>query len=713
MKKFYEIVVKNQKKILVLFIVMAVVGLIMQNMVNVNYNLKDYLPEESPSTVALDKMEAEYDGGIPNARVMVKDVSIAEALQYKEEIKNCVGVTGVTWLDDSVDVTLPVETMDEDTVDTYYKDGNALFTVTVDEDQDIEAINEIREVIGDDNAMTGDIVATVASTTGTISEIQTIVIIAVIFVFFVLMITTTSWIEPVIVLLGLGVAIAINAGTNLIFGTISFVTNSAGNILQLAVSLDYSVFLIHRFQECLQENDNEREAMVDALCKSTSSIASSGLTTVIGFLALVFMEFKIGPDLGLALAKGVAISLITVFIFMPNLILALHGVMKKTEHRSFMPSFEKFGKFVYRAMIPFVLVFILIIAPAYLASNSNDYYYGSAYIYGKGTTYRSDTNEIEAVYGKDDTYVIMVPKGDLATQRELSDELHTVPEVKTILSYVDTVGETIPSEYLSEDTLSLLESEHFTRFVLTVEADSEGQAAFDLVEELRGIANKYYPDEYYMAGTGVSSYDLMDTITKDTIKVNLISILAVFVVMLLSMKSISLPVILVLGIETAIWINLGIPYFRDSTVFYISYLIISSIQLGATVDYAILLTDRYMDNRKYMNKKDAVQQTIPSIMVSVLTSGSVLSVVGFLLGKISKHGVLSQLGNFLGVGTIFSLIIVVFVLPGMLYLFDGLIEKTTLHAGFYKESKETKENENEDEDEDENHTNHPLGGYAH
>lgn len=690
MRKFYQTIVNNPKKILVCFLLMAVIGAVLRGMVGVNYDMTDYLPEDTASTVSLEVLEEEFEGGIPNARVMVKNVTIPEALEYKEKILTCEGVTDVTWLDDAADILQPVETMDTDTVETYYKDNAALFSVVIEDGKQVEAVDAIRNIVGEDNALTGDAVSTAAATTGTVAEINLITVIAIVFVFVVLVITTTSWIEPVLVMLGLGIAVMINSGSNLIFGEISFVTNAAGTILQIAVSLDYSVFLIHRFEECLKENPNSKEAMVDALCKSTSSILSSGLTTVIGFLALVFMQFRIGPDLGLALAKGVAISLITVFTFMPVLILVTQKWLIKTRHRKFLPSFRSFGKLIYRVMVPLVCVFVVLIVPSYLASNANEFYYGSSQIYGGTTQYGQDTAAIEELYGKSDTYVAMVPRGDLATEQELSDALHDIPQVKSILSYVDTVGAEIPMEYLDADIVSQLVSENYSRFVITVDADYEGEETFTLVETIRDTVNSYYPDSYYLAGTGVSTYDLMDTITVDTVKVNLIAIGAVFVVLLLTMKSISLPIILVLAIETAIWINVAIPYFQGSVVFYISYLIISSIQLGATVDYAILFTERYTEFRTQMGKKQAVVETVVAVMPSVITSGSVLAVVGYLLGYISSHGILSQLGIFVGRGSLLSLAIVLFVLPGLLYLLDGVIQRTTLNLHFYKAPKEEK-----------------------
>ncbi len=673
MKKFYMSLVNHRKTMVMIFTMVFVVCLLLGNLVKVNYDINDYLPESSPSTVSLELMQEEFDGGIPNARIMISDVTIPEALEYKEKLEAVDGVTAVTWLDDVVSIFVPLSTLDTDTLETYYKDNNALFTVTIEEDRRIEAVSSIREIIGEDNAMTGSAVSTAISTTETVLEVNKISIFTVLFVLVVLVMTTNSWMEPLIVLIGLGLAIVINNGTNLIFGEISFVTNAAGSILQLAVSLDYSVFLLHRFEECRQENPDVKAAMTEALYKSTSSILSSGLTTVIGFLALVLMQFRLGPDLGLALAKGVAISLITVFVFMPSFILLTYKWLDKTRHKDLLPKFDLFGKSVQKMTIPMVCIFVILIIPAYLASNANDYYYGSSNIFGNETQLGSDTAVIESVFGKSDTYVLMVPAGDTATETELSQELNNLPQVTSIISYVDLAGAEIPLEYLDENTLSQLISKNYSRMVLSVDVPYEGEETFALVEQVRNIAQKYYSDTYYLAGEGVSTYDLMETVTDDMVKVNLMAIAAVFIVLLLSLRSISLPIVLVLSIETAIWINLSIPYFMDTPIFYIAYLIISSIQLGATVDYAILMTDRYKENREMMNKKAAVIQTISDVTVSILTSGSVLTVVGLLLGYITTNQLLGQLGIFIGRGAILSLIIVLFVLPGLLYLFDPLI----------------------------------------
>ena len=676
MKKFYTKIVNHRKLIIILFVVLSIVALLCSRLVSVNYDISDYLPEDTKSTVSISVMQEEFDGGIPNARVMINNVTVPEALKYKDKLKAIEGVTAVNWLDDAADITVPLSAIESDTVETYYKDNTALFTVTIEEDYRLSATEDIRKVIGDDNAMTGSAVSTAAATVNTVKEIRIITVIAVAFVLLVLVLTTTSWVEPLIVLVGLGIAIILNNGSNLIFGEISFVTNAAGSVLQLAVSLDYSVFLLHRFEECRKENTDPVSAMVDALCKSTTSILSSGLTTVIGFLALVLMKFLLGADLGLALAKGVTISLITVFVFMPSLIICTYKWVDKTKHKPILPSFKRLGKIGSKIAVPMVCIFAVLIVPAYLGSNANSYLYGSSEIFGANTQYGKDSDAIDEVFGQSDTFVLMVPKGDTATQTALSDELHTLPNITSIISYVDMAGAEIPSEYLDADTLSQLESENYSRMVITADVPYEGDDTFELVENIRETADKYYEGETYLAGEGVSTYDLKKTVTADMIKVNLVAVAAVFIVLLLMLKSISLPFILVLSIETAIWLNLSVPYFSDKPIYYIAYLIISSVQLGATVDYAILMTDRYRENRQILEKKEAVSQTFSDVFVSIMTSGSVLAIVGFLIGWISTNQLLSQLGIFIGRGAIFSIVIVLFVLPGLLYICDSVIKQS-------------------------------------
>lgn len=685
MRKFYEAIVDHKKTVIVFFTIAMIISALCSTMVNVNYDINDYLPDGTASTVALDTMNEEYDMSIPNARVMVSNLTVAEALKMKEKLSEIDGVDDVTWLDDAIDTDIPLETADKDTVENYYKDNNALYTVTIDESKRIETVHAIRDLIGEENSMSGAAVNTAVAAEATTKEVKNIIFLVIPICLAVLFLTSSSWIEPILLLGSIGVAILLNKGTNLMFGTISFVTNAAGGVLQLAVSMDYSIFLLHRFQEMREEGQAPKEAMINALCKSTGSILSSGLTTVIGFAALILMRFKIGPDMGLAMAKAIFISLVTVFVLFPVILLYCYPLIDKTAHKSLLPDFEKFGRFVTKLMVPAVLVFVLFIIPCNLGQKENFFSYGSSQIFSTDTQIGSDTKKIEDIFGKSNNLVLMVPKGDLQKESQLSKDLHNMPEVSSILSYVDNAGAEVPMDYVDNDTLSKLISDNYSRLVLTVDADFEGEKTFALIEEIRALAKTYYGDEYLLAGESASTYDLMDTITKDNDRVNLIAIGAVFLVLLLSMKSLSIPVILVLAIETAIWINLSVPYFTNDFVFYIAYLIISSVQLGATVDYAILLTSRYMEVRETASRKDTVVETLRSTTVSIMTSASILTIAGILLWKVSTHGVLSQLGHLLARGTALSTVIVLFVIPGMLYIGDKLIQKTTVGSKFYNE----------------------------
>ena len=692
MRKLYESIVNHKKTVIVAFVMAMIVSAVCSTMVNVNYDINDYLPDGTASTVALDTMNEEYDMSIPNARVMVSNLTVAQALEMKQKLSEIEGVEDVTWLDDVIDTDIPLETADKDTVENYYKDNKALFTVTINEHTRIETVNAIRDLIGDDNSMAGAAINTAIAAQATNKEVKNIIFLVIPICLAVLFLTSSSWIEPILLLGSIGVAILLNKGSNLMFGTISFVTNAAGGVLQLAVSMDYSIFLLHRFQEMREEGQAPKEAMINALCKLTGSILSSGLTTVIGFAALILMRFKIGPDMGLAMAKAIFLSLITVFVLFPVVLLYCYPLIDKTKHKSFLPDFGKFGQFVTKLMVPAVLVFVLFIIPCNLGQKENFFSYGSSQIFSTDTQIGRDTKIIEDTFGKSNNLVLMVPKGDLEKETELSKKLHDMPEVTSILSYVDNAGAEVPMDYVDNETLSKLISDNYSRLVLTVDADFEGEKTFNLIEEIRSLAKSYYGDKYLLAGESASTYDLMDTITKDNDRVNLIAIGAVFVVLLLSMKSITIPVILVLAIETAIWINLSVPYFTNDFVFYIAYLIISSVQLGATVDYAILLTSRYMEVRETASKKKTIVETLRSTTVSIMTSASILTIAGLLLWKISTHGILSQLGHLLARGTALSTLIVLFVIPGMLYIFDGLIQKTTVGVKFFnKKEKESYE----------------------
>ena len=688
MDHYTKFILKHRKMIIVVFVMLAVICTGLSMLVGVNYSFADYLPEDAPSTKALDIMEEEYSQPIPNMRVVIYDVSIPDALEYKEKIEKVSGVKEVNWLDDAIDIYEPLELADQDIVESWYKNSDALFSVTVsdDEDEKVAAVDDIRAIIGDDNAMSGTAVTDALSPKHTTQEIQKIMLIALPIVFIILLLTTTSWFEPVLFMITIGVAIMLNRGTNLIFGEISFVTNAAGSVLQLAVSMDYSIFLLHRFAENRSGGGNVQEAMMKAVKQSMGSVLSSGLTTVTGFAALILMRFRIGPDMGYVMAKAIVFSLICVLCFLPALAMSTYKMIDKTRHRAFWPDFGKLAKGILKVRIPALTLAALLLIPCYIAQGKNDFFYGSSRVYSTEETQMGrDLLAIEDEYGVSNPLVVMVPKGDISKEQELNDALKADPDVTSVISYVNTVGASIPQDFVPEDSLSQLYSEHYSRFVISLDTEEVEKGWTEKVDNLHSICEKYYGDDVLIAGDLASTEDLKETITVDNTRVNILAILFVFVILVFNFKSISIPIILTLVIELSIWINLSVPYMQSTTLHYIGYLIISSVQLGATIDYAILLTGRYMEERKTRKRKEAAVESIRACILSLFTSAIILTIAGSVLGAISTNLVLSQLGTLVGRGAVISFILVLFVLPALLMIFDRLIEKTTAKTHFYKE----------------------------
>ena len=690
MDRYTTFILKHRKMIITIFVLLAVICTGLSLQVGVNYKFADYLPDDAASTKALDTMEEEYTQSIPNLRVLIYDVTIPQALSYKEQLEKVEGIEEVTWLDDTINIYEPLENADADTVDAWYKNSDALYSVTVSENNEKKkaAVDAIREIIGDDNAMSGTAVTDVLSPVHTTKDIQKIMLIALPIIFLILLLTTNSWFEPVLFMATIGVAIMLNRGTNLIFGEISFVTNAAGSVLQLAVSMDYSIFLLHRFAENRKEGFDVRQAMVNAVKQSTGSILSSGLTTVTGFAALILMRFKIGPDMGWVMAKAIVWSLICVLCLLPALAISTYQFIDKTQHRPFFPSFDKFANVVMKIRIPALLIAVLVAVPCLKAQGENSFLYGSSRVYStQATQMGRDLLAMEEEYGASNPLVIMVPKGDTVKETELNEALLADEDVTSVISYANTVGNVIPDGYVPSDSLEQLYSEHYSRFVVTLNTEDVEEGWSDKVDHIHEICEKYYGDEALIAGDLASTEDLKNTITEDNERVNLLAIAFVFVILIFNFQSISLPVILTLLIELSIWINLSIPYFQGTTLHYIGYLIISSVQLGATIDYAILFTSRYLEERKQHGKYTAAKNSVKLCTLSLFTSAIILTIAGFTLGAISTNLVLSQLGSLVGRGAVISFLLVLLVLPALLVLFDPVIEKTTRKTDFYKKTK--------------------------
>lgn len=644
--------------------------------------MEDYLPENAPSTIAVDVMEDEFDNPVESTRVMVKDVSIQEALEYKKEIAAVKGINEISWLDDAMDIRTPLEVADEDIVETYYKDNNALFTLSIEEGEEVPATDGIYDVIGNDNAMTGDALDTAISQEMTGKETMNAAAILIPIVILILILSTRSWFEPVLFLIAIGISVIINLGTNIFLGEISFISQAVAPILQLAVSLDYAIFLLHSFDDYRKEHE-PNHAMKLAIKRSFPAVAASASTTFFGFLALTFMDFEIGADLGLNLVKGILLSFLSVMVFLPALTLVSYRFIDKTHHRQLLPNRYPIGKFVMKLRIPVLILVFLLIVPAFLAQSQTSFIYGMG-DNPDGTRAGEDATEIEDVFDKFTPMVLLVPKGDLAREEKLVDELNDLNHVKSIIDYTSAVGTGIPSEYLEEDAKDQFFSENYSRLVVNAATDTEGEVAFRLVDEVNEVTESYYGDEYYATGESFTLSDMKRVVKEDNKLVNILTVVAIALVLLITFRSISIPVVLILTIQTAVWINLSFPYFTDDPLVYIGYLIISIVQLAATVDYAILFTEDYTNNRRNMPKFQAIKKTINEKIFSIGVSASILSSVGFILWLTSTDPIISSIGILLGRGTLLAFLMVVFFLPSLLTTFDWLIEKTSWRPKFFK-----------------------------
>ena len=691
MDRISRFILKHRRGVILWVALLTLASCVLFFGTKVNYRMSDYLPKDAQSTKALRIMEEEFSGALPNLRVMVRDVSVAQALEYKKQLAALPGVLSVMWLDDAADVTAPLETLDQATVAAYYKDNAALFSVAVQTDREVEATDAIDRLIGESNALAGDAMNTATMQKMAVSETINAICILLPVIILILILATTSWLEPLMYLLTIGVAVLINMGTNAFFPQVSFITQSVSPILQLAVSLDYSIFLMHSFEKFRAETNDPQTAMQMAMKRALTSVSASAATTLLGFAALLFMRFQIGSDLGLNLVKGIVLSFLSVMIFLPALTLVSLRLLDKTRHRSFLPSLRGVGAKLMKVRIPCLILAALLFVPSVLASSHNTYIYGNGKAAPTGRGGKSAV-QISQLFGESNAVVLLVPKGDVAREKLMCDELSALPGVTAVVSYASMAGAQIPSEFVSGEIISQFYSASYARIILYTNTESEGTEAFAVVTAIENCAKSYY-DTVYSLGESANLMDMKQVVESDTPTVNLIAVIGILIVLLLSFKSLLLPVLLLFTIEAAVYINLAVPYFQGSSLCYIGYLVISTVQLGATVDYAILLTDNDRLNRRTMDKRMAMTASLDEHLISILISGAILSCAGFCLMLTSSNPIVSELGLLLGRGTLLSMAMVAFVLPALLSLFDKLIARTTYPSGFFKKVPSKEEND--------------------
>ena len=716
MDRFIHGIIRRRKAVVVAFLAAAVVCAAFIPFVKTNYNMVDYLPDEAQSTTAVEIMEQEFSQAVPNANVLVHDVTVPQALAFKDKIAAVDGVEGVMWLDDVMDVAEPLETADQETVETYYRvndpassgtdreapsatagaeaAGTALFQVTVAEGEEGTAIPALRGLVdqasadnaaaggrGLANAVSGEAMDTEQLQANTVQEVLGAVAIIVPAILLLLVLSTLSWIEPVLFIAAIGVSIVLNMGTNIVLGEVSFITYSVSPILQLAVSLDYAIFLLHAFAAERQRTADVEQAMACAMRRSLSTIAASATTTLFGFAALAFMQFQIGADLGINLVKGIAFSFVTVMVFLPALTLLVYRAIDKTAHRPLMPSFKNVDKALSKVRVPALVLVLALVVPAFLGQAHTVFTYQNN---SPDPNLRSgaDTLMVQDEFGHQNPLVVLVPRGDVAAEAALAADLEKVDNVKGVLSYASTVGSAIPSGFLDASVTDQFYSENYARIIAYTSTDVESDEAFATVQAVQDVAARHY-GTFYTAGQSANLYDMKNIVAVDNVVVSGIAVVAILCVLLVTFRSIALPLVLLLTIESGIWINLSIPYFTGEPVNFIGYLVINTVQLGATIDYGILLTTHYLDHRRREPARQAIRLALGETFPSLLVSAGILATAGFALSFTSSMSAVASLGLLLGRGALLSLALVTCFLPGLLVYLDGFIRRTTWHAGFF------------------------------
>ena len=769
LKKIPEGIVKLKWVFLVLFVALSIFGAVMIPHTKINYDLTGYLPAHCDSSTALELLKKEFDDkGM--AYVMVKDVTPEKAGEIKTRLEKVEGVATVTY----------VESMN-------YKNNSALYTVTL-KDYDstagaFDAVKGIIDALSDEKAyLSGQSAFSYYTKLETEQSIMKLGIAIVVIILLVMLFTSKTYFELIVLILVFGAAMAINMGTNFLFvNGISYIANLVALVLQLALSLDYSIILLHRYMEERDNGEDAKTATVTALTKGLPEILSSSLTTVAGLAALMLMTLSIGAEIGLSLAKGIVVSMATVIFFMPALLVIFDKPIQKTRHKSFVPNVTKPARAIVKARKVIVPVFLLIAILAGVAQGFNKY----SFNYNSGSLIVAPKKVIEETgFGTLNSLVVVVPKGDAEKERQLvkyvesfdlidksqttalatinvysfvdpntTEKLYLTDEVskKDIGNLIDKIPSdagvnplilkpiiegwfddyvknyllegTKPSKakvrlidlldfavrekfdaisrFIGDDPEKLayleqikqisfakanLESENYSRITFNINGGVEDDDVFELVKTLKTGVSDFY-EERYITGESVVCYEMSEYFMKDNLMVCLFTDLFILVILLITFRNISLPIILILAIQGGIFINFAIPFLSKTSISFIGYLIISAIQMGATIDYAIVLTNRYRGIRKdFTDRYDAMAAATNAVFPTILTSGVILTATGFVMSMLSS-GVVAQLGLLLGVGTLTSIIIVLFVLPSLLLVTEKVVDKTDFSKLFRRKQK--------------------------
>ena len=678
-------VVKNRVLILIVALLLLIPSVLGMANTRINYDMLDYLPEDMDTVVGQNELLADFGKGAFSL-IVVEDMPARDVSALKEKIEAVEHVDSVVWYDTVADLSVPMEILPEK-IYNEFNNGNAtmlavFFDSSTSADVTMDAIREIRAIAGRQCFVTG-MSALVTDLKDLCEREEPIyVALAVACACLAMMMLLDSWLAPLIFLASIGICIVINLGSNYFLGEISYITKALSAVLQLAVTMDYSIFLWNSYNEQRTHIEDKNEAMAKAIHETFVSVLGSSITTIAGFIALCFMSFTMGRDLGIVMAKGVLLGVIGCVTVLPSLILLFDRPLQRTRHKALIRNANGFARKITKAFPVFLAVFVALAIPAYMgyAKTNEEVYYDMGQCLPQDIDYVIAHSKLADDFDIASTHMLLVdaklPSRDV---RNMKREMEDVDGVKYVLSLESVVGSRVPEEVLPDSVRSILKSDRWELMLINSEYKVASDAVNDQIDSLNAILKKYDPSGM-LIGEAPCTKDMIETTGHDFQVVNLFSIIAIFVIILLVEKSLSLPVILIAVIELAIFINLGLPHYLGQSLPFIAPICISTIQLGATVDYAILMTTRYKAERvSGKSKYEAVSTALATSVPSIIVSGMGLFAATFGVAVYSNIDIVSSMCMLMARGALISVVCVILMLPAFLMLLDGVVRHTTLN----------------------------------
>ena len=673
---------KHPKTVLIVALLLLIPAFLGFFGTKVNYDILSYLPDDLESVQGEQVLDKTFNtAGI--SIVITENMQPKDTLALKNEKLTVDGVSSVIWVDTIADIGIPADILPDTLRDIFYSsDGSQTMMLvrydnTGSDDSQLKAIAQIKELLGKNRFMSG--LSVVVDDTREIAQTQAplYITVAVVLALIVMSALMESWFQPLIVLFSLGLAVLYNMGTNIFMGQISFITQCVAAVLQLGVTMDYSIFLIDRYAEEKPRFETREEAMAEAVANSFTALMGSSLTTVFGFLALCFMKLGLGFDIGFVMAKGVVFGILTVIFVLPSVVLIFEKQIIKYRHRNFVPNFEKLNRFSIKHKKAFALVFLLLLAPAYLIQKDIQMYYSMDKALPSYLTSMEGLSKLKNDFGMACTQFVIIDDTLPAEKLiEMEQKIQALDGVSSLLAYNSIVGSAIPDDILPDDILSLCKQDGKQLMMINSEYGAATDELTAQLNELDGIVKSYDPNAY-ITGEGAITQGLIDTTDRDFTVTAILSIAAIFILIAICFKSPSLPVILVLSIELAIWINLSITVLGGTVASFVDPTVVNCVQLGATVDYAILLTTRFREELRHLPRDEAMLKAVSAAQQSIFQSAGVFFAATFGVYLVCDIYIVRGMCALLARGAIISEIVIVLLLSPVLCVCEGFIEKTT------------------------------------